>query len=180
MNFDFKKYLFTFILLIFLFSNISLADNIDEELSLTNSEIIQASETSTQNSNSKNALKDINSRAYVVIDRNSNTILLGKNEFEKRKMASTTKIMTATVIIEKCNLSDVVTISKKAASVGGSVLGLKKDDKISVKDLLYGLMLRSGNDCAVALAEYTSGSVENFSNLMNEKALELRIRKYTF
>ena len=67
----------------------------------------------------------------------------GKNETEKRAMASTTKIMTAIVIIEKGNLSDVVTISKKAANTGGSRLKINTNDKISVIDLLYGLMLRS-------------------------------------
>lgn len=91
----------------------------------------------------------INSRAYVVIDRKSNTILIGKNENQKKKMASTTKIMTALIVIEHTNLSDTVEISKKAASTGGSRLGLKTGDKISVSDLLYGLMMRSGNDDAV-------------------------------
>lgn len=94
-------------------------------------------------------LPTINSRAYVVIDRNSNTILIGKNENQRKKMASTTKIMTALVVIEHCNLSDIVEVSKKSASTGGSRLGLKTGDKITVYDLLYGLMMRSGNDDAV-------------------------------
>ena len=74
-------------------------------------------------------------------------------------MASTTKIMTATIIIENCNLNDTIEISKKAAGTGGSRLGLKSGDKITVKDLLYGLMMRSGNDAAVALAEYCRSEV---------------------
>ena len=69
-------------------------------------------------------------------------------------MASTTKIMTATIIIENCNLNDTIEVSKKAAGTGGTRLGLKSGDKITVRDLLYGLMMRSGNDAAVALAEY--------------------------
>ena len=112
----------------------------------------------------------INSRAYAVIDRASNTLLIGKNENQKKKMASTTKIMTALIVIEHTNLSDTIEISKKAANTGGSRLGLKSGDKITVYDLLYGLMMRSGNDAAVALAEYVSGSISNFANLMNEKA----------
>ncbi len=124
--------------------------------------------------------KIINSRAYVVIDRNSNTILLGKNENQKRKMASTTKIMTATIIIENCNLKETIEISREAANIGGSRLGLKLGDKITIKDLLYGLMLKSGNDCAVALAQYCGNNIEGFSTLMNKKANELRIKKYTF
>ena len=122
----------------------------------------------------------INSRAYVVIDRKSNTILIGKNENQKKKMASTTKIMTALIVIEHTNLSDTVEISKKAASTGGSRLGLKTGDKISVSDLLYGLMMRSGNDAAVALAEYVSGSISNFAELMNHKALELGLSNTHF
>ena len=81
------------------------------------------------------------------------------NQREKKKMASTTKIMTATIIIENCNLNDTLEVSKKAAGTGGSRLGLKSGDKITVKDLLYGLMMRSGNDAAVALAEYCQSEV---------------------
>ena len=88
-------------------------------------------------------------------------------------MASTTKIMTATIIIENCNLEETVEVSKEAANTGGYRHGLKTGDKISIKDLLYGLMLRSGNDAAVALAEVCAGSIVDFSNLMNKKANEL-------
>ena len=70
-------------------------------------------------------------------------------------MASTTKIMTAIVVIENSNLNDIVTVSKKAAKTGGSRLGLKTGDKIKLLDLLYGLLLPSGNDAAYALAEHT-------------------------
>ena len=115
----------------------------------------------------------IDSRYAVVIDRNSKAVLYGKNETTKTKMASTTKIMTAIVVIENTNLSNVVEISSKAAGTGGSRLKIKKGDKITVSDLLYGLMLRSGNDAAVALAEYVGGSVEGFGLLMNKKAQDL-------
>lgn len=145
-------------------------DLLEDEIIDVNSEI----QDNTPN------ISDINSRAYVVIDRNSNQVLVGKNENQKRKMASTTKIMTATIIIENCNLSDVVEISKKTANTGGSRLGLKYQDKISVKDLLYGLMLCSGNDCAVALAEHCAGSVEAFAEKMNQKAIELNLSNSHF
>ena len=95
-------------------------------------------------------------------------------------MASTTKIMTAIVVLEKANLSDVVTISAKAAGTGGSRVKLPKNAKVSVEDLLYGLMMKSGNDAAVALAEYVGGSVENFAILMNQKALELHLFSTNF
>ena len=97
----------------------------------------------------------LNAKAWIVYDRGSKEIICSKNSDEKRAMASTTKIMTAIVVIEKCNLQDVVTISRKAANTGGSCLKIKEGDKITVKDLLYGLMLRSGNDAAVALTEFT-------------------------
>lgn len=124
-------------------------------------------------------INKINSRAFVVLDRNSNTVLVGKNENQKRKMASTTKIMTATIIIENCNLNETIQVSKNAANVGGSRLGLKLGDSITINDLLYGLMLKSGNDCAIALAEYCGNSIEGFATLMNQKANELRTKKYT-
>ncbi len=122
----------------------------------------------------------INARSYVVLDRKSKKVLIGKNEYTKAKMASTTKIMTATIILENCNLDDIVTISKKSANTGGSRLGLKTNDKISVLNLLYGLLLCSGNDAAVALAEYCSGSIPEFCNLMNQKAIELGLTNSHF
>ena len=115
----------------------------------------------------------INSRYAIVLDRNNRAVLYGKNENTKTKMASTTKIMTSLIVIENTNLDDIVEISSKAAGTGGSRLKIKKGDKITVRDLLYGLMLRSGNDAAVALAEYVGGSIEGFANLMNEKATKL-------
>ena len=122
----------------------------------------------------------INSRAAIVLDRNSKFILYGKNENEKRKMASTTKIITAIIVIENANLEEITTVSPKAAGTGGSRLGLHTNDKISIINLLYGLLLCSGNDAAVALAEFTSGSVENFSILMNNKATELGLTSTHF
>lgn len=122
----------------------------------------------------------VNSRYAIVLDRNSKAIIYGKNELTKTKMASTTKIMTAIVVIENTNLNNVVEISGKAAGTGGSRLKIKKGDKITVCDLLYGLMLRSGNDAAVALAEYVGGSIEGFATLMNEKADEIGLKNTNF
>lgn len=85
----------------------------------------------------------INAKASIIYDRTTKEVIWGKNETDKRAMASTTKIMTAIVVLENSNLSDVVTISKKAAGTGGSRLKITAGDKISVNDLLYGLMLRS-------------------------------------
>ena len=115
----------------------------------------------------------ITSRIALIYDRASGKILYEKNGNKQTPMASTTKIMTAIVVLENANLSDEVTIDSKSAGIGGSRLGLKKNDKITVNDLLYGLMLRSGNDAAVALATHVGGSVEGFAELMNKKAEEL-------
>ena len=123
---------------------------------------------------------NLNARSCIVLDRNSKKIIFGKNEYNRVKMASTTKIMTATVIIENCDLSQTVTVSKKAAGTGGSRLGLKTGDKITIRDLLYGLLLCSGNDAAIALAETAAGSVQNFSNMMNNKAKELGLNNSHF
>ena len=113
------------------------------------------------------------SRIALIYDRASGRILYEKNGNKQTPMASTTKIMTAIVVLENANLTDVVTINSKAAGTGGSRLGLKKNDKITVNDLLYGLMLRSGNDAAIALATHVGGSVEGFAKMMNNKAKEL-------
>ena len=85
----------------------------------------------------------INARAAIIYDRATKEIIWGKNETQKRKMASTTKIMTAVIVLENSNLSNLVTISKKAANTGGSRLKISTGNKITVNDLLYGLMLRS-------------------------------------
>ena len=115
----------------------------------------------------------LNARVGLIFDRNSKTILYEKNGLKQVPMASTTKIMTAIVVLENSNLNDIVTISKKSAGTGGSRLGLKANDKITVHDLLYGLMLKSGNDAAVALAEHVGGGIEGFVDLMNKKASEM-------
>lgn len=122
----------------------------------------------------------INSRIGIIYDRKSGKVIWGKNENKRSAMASTTKIMTCIVVIENADLNAEVKVSAKAAGTGGSRLGLKKDDKITIKDLLYGLMLRSGNDAAVALAEYVGKDKEGFANLMNKKAKELGLKNTHF
>lgn len=122
----------------------------------------------------------INSRIGIIYDRKSGKVIWGKNENKRSAMASTTKIMTCIVVIENANLNAEVKVSAKAAGTGGSRLELKKDDKITIKDLLYGLMLRSGNDAAVALAEYVGKDKEGFANLMNKKAKELGLKDTHF
>lgn len=119
-------------------------------------------------------------RVGLVYDRKTKEVLYEKNGYKQVPMASTTKIMTAMVVIENCDITQTVKITQKAAGTGGSRLGLKTNDSITVLDLLYGLLLRSGNDAAVALAIHTAGSVEAFAEMMNQKAKDLRLQNTHF
>lgn len=110
-----------------------------------------------------------------VFDITTNEVLYSQNLFKKLYPASTTKILTAYIIIRDCNLSAVTTISESAANQASdsSTCGLNAGDNVTINDLLYGLMLYSGNDAAEALAEYHSGSVEAFAEEMTKTAHEL-------
>lgn len=160
-----------FLLILLNFSTVC-ADDVDNEVDFEDTIEVTASNVSE--------LPKTNSRRYIVYDRISKSMIIGKNEDVKSAMASTTKIMTSIVILEKADLNEKVTVSAKAGGTGGSRLGLKRGDKASVRDLLYGLMLRSGNDAAVALAEHVGGSVKGFAELMNEKAIELGLTNTHF
>lgn len=174
-----KKVLYIFFIFGIFFGNLKLvyADDISEE---NFSEYDMEEIISTSAPVSSEADITLNSRIAIAYDRDSNKTIWGKNENKRTAMASTTKIMTAIIVAEKSNLEDVVTVSAKAAGTGGSRLGLKKGDKVSMKDLLYGLMLKSGNDAAVAIAEHIAGSVDGFALLMNEKAQELNLKDTHF
>ncbi len=119
------------------------------------------------------ALPNISAKNAIAIEVSTGRILYEKNPNEKVPMASTTKIMTAIVALEQNLIDDTVVVSNNAAWTGGSSVNLKKDDEIELSELLYGLMLNSGNDAAVAIAEHTSGTVSEFAKLMNEKAKEI-------
>lgn len=116
------------------------------------------------------AAPGISAHSAVLMEAESGRVLYEKNPHQKRSIASITKIMTAIVAIEYGNLEDEVTVSARAERVGGSSIYLKKGEKMKLKDLIYGLMLRSGNDAAIAIGEHVGGSVEGFVHLMNEKA----------
>lgn len=156
------------------------SDDLNDEKDVDLSSEIETSLTEETSSKVKTNTLNLNSRSCIVLDRLSKTILYGKNETNRVKMASTTKIMTAMIVIENGSLDQTVEVSKKAAGTGGSRLGLKTGDKITIRDLMYGLMLCSGNDAAVCLAESIAGSVPDFSNLMNAKAQELGLTNTHF
>ena len=129
---------------------------------------------------------NLNSRYAIVLDRNSKAILFAKNENQRVPMASTTKMMTAIVLLENLGVNNNLTLDtqvevcKEAGTIGGSRLGLKTGDKITVNNLLYGLMLCSGNDAAIQIAVSIGGSVEGFANLMNKKAQDLGLENTHF
>ena len=108
---------------------------------------------------------------YAVLDGDTGRLLIGSNSDERLPIASLTKIWTALVAIENSDLQDEVVISPKAAMAEGSSIYLQAGETVTVETLLYGLMLRSGNDAATALAEHVGGSVEGFVKLMNERAV---------
>lgn len=113
------------------------------------------------------------SKSTIVMDMDSGRILYEKNKDEKRLIASITKIMTAVIAIENKNLDSVVTIGEEVLPMYGSNIYIEVGEKMTLRDLLYGLMLRSGNDAAVAIANFVSKDEESFVKLMNEKAKKL-------
>lgn len=121
----------------------------------------------------RTANAESSSKAEIAMELSTGAVLEESNADQKLPMASTTKIMTAIIIIEENDLDEVITVPDAAVGVEGSSIYLKKEEQIDVRDLLYGLMLRSGNDSAAALAIHNGGSVENFVEKMNEKAKEI-------
>jgi D-alanyl-D-alanine carboxypeptidase len=122
----------------------------------------------------------VSAHAAAMIDVQSGRILYAKHADERLPIASLTKIMTAIVAIENSRLTDMVTVPPEAVGVEGSSIYLKAAERIPLKDLLYGLMLRSGNDAAVAIARHVGGSVEGFVYMMNEKAAYLGLENTHF
>lgn len=118
-------------------------------------------------------IRAVSAQKAILVDAQTGRVLYEKNADSKGLIASTTKIMTALVVCEQCNVLDRVRIPKEAVGIEGSSMYLKEGEVLTVQELLYGLMLRSGNDAAVALAIYCGGTVEGFSELMNDKARRL-------
>jgi len=112
----------------------------------------------------------VSAQKAVLMDAQTGRVIYEKDADSRSLIASTTKIMTALIICEQCNVLDRVRIPKEAVGIEGSSMYLTEGEILTVQDLLYGLMLRSGNDAAVALALYCGGTVEGFSELMNDKA----------
>lgn len=115
----------------------------------------------------------VNARNAIAIDGTTRQILYEQNCYEVVPMASTTKILTALVALNESDLNRKLTVTKNAASIRGSKVGYKAGENIKLRELLYGLMLKSGNDAAITIAEGLGGSIENFSKIMNHYATSL-------
>ena len=122
----------------------------------------------------------LNARTAVVMDAESGKILYGKQENKKMPNASTTKILTCLYVLEHCDINKMATVSKNAQTQPKVRLGVRDGETYKVKDLLYGLMLESYNDCAVVLAEYAAGTVESFEKKVNEMARQIGAKQTHF
>ncbi len=122
----------------------------------------------------------VSAQCAIVLDASTGRVLYEKNADKQGLIASTTKIMTALVVCERCNVLDRMRIPKEAVGIEGSSMYLQEGEILTIQELLYGLMLHSGNDAATALAIYCGGTVEGFAQLMNDKAHALEMRDSHF
>ena len=118
--------------------------------------------------------------SYVLLDQDTNRVLLSKNKDKPMLIASITKIMTCIIALENKNISDLVVVDDSIKESYGSGIYISVGEEITLKDLLYGLMLRSGNDAAIMISTYVSGSVDSFVDLMNQKAKEIGMKNTVF
>lgn len=123
---------------------------------------------------------DVNTNKYILMDMDTNRIIIGENINEVKSVASISKIMTAILAIESGKMDDKVTVGDEILAAYGSGIYIKQGEILTLKDLVYGLMLRSGNDASYAIAKYVGGSVEKFVKKMNEKAIEIGMKNTTF
>ena len=125
-------------------------------------------------------ITDVYASNYVVMDMDSGRVLASRSMHEEKLIASITKIMTCIIVIENSNLDKEITVGEEILKMYGTNIYVEVGEKLKVIDLLYGLMLRSGNDAAITLAVNTSGSEEEFVKLMNKKALEIGMKNTKF
>lgn len=123
--------------------------------------------------NTAYAVPSISAESAILIESESKRILFEYNPYIRLPMASTTKIMTALLALEKGNIHDKIKIDSDSVGVEGSSIYLYEGEIISLEDLLYGLILRSGNDAAIAIGKHIGGNIDSFVNMMNEKAKEI-------
>ena len=142
----------------------------------------QTESAKTSSVTNKVQAPEINAKSAVLYSENTNTVVFSKNKDERVAPFSTTKLMTALLVVKHIkNLDQKVTISKEAAALGGSSMELKEGEVVTVRQLLYGLMILSGNDAAYSLAEVVSnGNVDEFVKMMNDEAKALGCKDTNF
>lgn len=123
---------------------------------------------------------DVSARYACVIDAQTGRVLYEKNAYDRHSMASTTKIMTALLALENTKENEIVTVSKNAAGTEGSSIYLSAGEKLKMETLIYGLMLNSGNDAAIAIAEHVGGNVDTFAQMMTDRAHALGAKNTQF
>lgn len=123
---------------------------------------------------------DTSARCAILMDQDSNRILYAKNIHEVRSVASISKIMTALIAIESGKLDEIVEINEEVLRAYGSAIYIKVGERLTLRDLVYGLMLRSGNDAAIAIAVYVGGDINSFVEMMNKKAKEIGMKNTIF
>ncbi|NLK39483.1 MAG: D-alanyl-D-alanine carboxypeptidase [Clostridiales bacterium] len=129
---------------------------------------------------SSSGLPSVSAECSVLIEADGGKIIFQKNADKRRPMASTTKIMTALIALEHCNLDKIVTVSKDAVGIEGSSIYLIPEERLTIEQLLYALMLESANDAAAAIAIDIAGSIEGFAAMMNEKVKQLGLTDTNF
>ena len=162
-----------------LISPIPKPDSLDQssvDISLNNNWFPKKSETSSK----KSQPLSLSSKSAILVDYDTGEILFSKDPNLKLSVASTVKIMTALVTLSSARLTDVYTVSQKAAEVGENSMNLEAGEKLTVEELLYGLMLVSGNDAAITLAEGVSGTDEKFVKQMNIASTSLSLKNTKF
>lgn len=154
-------------------ANAFIEDDIDSDYE-TLDIVEDVSDISLEDINPNKPLR-VSARNAIALDSKTKEVLWDQNGYEIVPMASTTKILTCLIAINYGNLERKVTISKNAASIRGSTVGFRSGEEVTMRELLFGLMFRSGNDAAIAIAEDIGGSIEGFSNIMNDFAKSLGI-----
>ncbi len=122
----------------------------------------------------------VSAKSAILMEASSGKVVYEKDADKRREMASTTKIMTAIIVLERVSLDDLVSVKRSCTGVEGSSMYLQPGEELTVRDLLYGLLLQSGNDCAAVLADYVAGSETFFVDFMNQKASELGLSNTHF
>ena len=136
--------------------------------------------TYAESDNNSKSFVNIESKYAVVIDFDSGRVLYEKNAYDRSKMASLTKMMTSILLVENCKMDELIEVPKEATLIGGSEVGLKSNDMVSAKALLYGMMLPSGNDAAYTVGLHLGGTIDNFADMMNNKAKKIGVYNTNF